>query len=315
MKKRFYYLVCGLLGILTMFLVFFPFPTVAQTPIMEINIVSGNEAGGYYSLAKDIEKLAKEKNLDIDVIPSKGSLQNIHDVFYYQSVPLGITQGDVLAFLNTFANDDEEARLQSESLKVVLPLYQEEVHLIASPEIQSVAELTGKTVAIGDEGSGTSTTSATLLYQWGISPKELRTYDVKRAIDALRKGQIDAMFYVVGMPAKVLEEQIFPEDNFHLLPISLATTPEDSFYTKLYSKVTVAPNTYSWQKEEVETLAVQSFLITVDHGDCEQVTPVANLVKDNLSWFKQNGDPLWKQVDLQFFHDQKPQRISKCVES
>ena len=127
-----------------MLLVFIPFRTVAQTSSMEINLVSGNEAGEYYSVAKNIEKLALQNNLDIDVIPTRGALQNIHDVFNYDSVSLGITQGDVLAFLNTFANDDEEARLQAESMRVVLPLYQEEVHIITRQDIKSVKELAGK---------------------------------------------------------------------------------------------------------------------------------------------------------------------------
>ncbi|EAZ93509.1 hypothetical protein CY0110_16977 [Crocosphaera chwakensis CCY0110] len=40
-----------------------------------------------------------------------------------------MTQSDLLAFLNTFANKDEIARLQAESIRAVLPLYDEEVHL------------------------------------------------------------------------------------------------------------------------------------------------------------------------------------------
>lgn len=316
MKKRLYYLICGLLAVVTMLLVFSPFqPAVAQKPSLEINLVAGNEVGEYYAVAKDIEKLAMENNLDIDVIPTRGALQNIHDVFYYQSVPLGITQGDVLAFLNTFANNDEEARLQAESLKTVLPLYKEQVHLITRQEIKSVQELAGKKISIGDEGSGTSATAATLLYQWGISPKELFTFNVKKALYALRKGEIDAMFYVVGIPAKVLEEQVLPEDNFHILPITLATNAEDDFYTRLYSKVTLPANTYTWQKEAVETLAVQSFLFTVEEDSCEKVTPVATLIKNNLSWLQKNGDAVWKEVDLKPLHNLDPERVSKCVKS
>jgi TRAP transporter TAXI family solute receptor len=298
-----------------MILVFTPFPTVAQTTAMEINLVTGNEIGNYYAIGKDLEKLAKQKNLDIDVIPTTGALQNIHDVFFYESVPLGITQGDVLAFLSTFANNDEQSRVISESLRTVVPLYQEEIHLITRKDITSVEELAGKKLSIGDDGSGTATTASTLLFQWQIEPAELLTYDVKRAIAALREGEIDGMFYVVGTPAKVLEEQIFTDDNFHLLPISLKITSEDDFYNRLYSSAILPANTYSWQKEPVETLAVQSYLVTTDDQDCNYVSPVAKLIEDNLSWFQQNGDPVWQGVDLEHFHEQKPERVSQCSHS
>ncbi len=315
-KKPFYYAICGLLGILAMFLVLFPFnPVVAQKPSLEINLVAGNEAGVYYSIAKDIEKLAKENNLDIDVIATRGALQNIHDVFYYDSIPLGITQGDVLAFLNTFANSDEEARLKIEKLKVVLPLHKEEIYVIANKNIKSVEDLKDKKVSIGDEGSGTTLTALTLLYQWGITPKELYNFNVKRAIDALRKGEVDAMFYVVGTPAKVLEEQILPEDNFHLLPVNLTLTPEDDFYTRLYSKITIPANTYSWQKDGVQSLAIQSFLFTYEDDNCQYVTPVANLIKNNLSWLQKNGNPVWQGVDFKSLNNKELERVSKCVKS
>ena len=311
MNRKLYYLTCGLLAIVTMLLVFNPLSTVAQTAKTEINLVAGNEAGEYYSIAKNIEELARQKELDVDVIPSRGALQNIHDVFNYQSVPLGITQGDVLAFLNTFANDDEEARLQAESLRVVLPLYQEQIHLITRKNINSVEELAGKKVSIGEEGSGTSTTTATLLFQWGIKPERMFTYDVRRAISALRNQEIDAMFYVVGVPAKVLQEQILPEDEFQILPISLAMNSEDDFFPRLYSAVQLPANTYDWQSNPVETLAVQSYLITTENQDCKSVTPIAQLIKDNLAWLKQNGDSVWNNVNLDIV-DGQTQRLSQC---
>lgn len=313
MKKSLCYAIGGLLGILTIPFLSPQNLTLAQNPPLEINIVTGNEVGEYYSIAKDIEKLAKQNNLDIDVIPTRGGLQNIHDVFMYESVPLGIIQSDVLAFLNIFANADEEMRVKVESLRTVLPLYQEEIHVITRKDIKSIQDLEGKIISIGEEGSGTSMTASTMLYQLEIQPKELISYDIKKAIDALRKGKIDALFYVTGVPSKVLNEQISPEDNFHLLPLSLVNVSEDEFYTKLYRKVTLPANTYSWQTSPVETLAVQSVLFTVENDDCSQINPVASLIKNNLSWLQKNGDPIWQKIDLKSSASQELGIISKCV--
>jgi len=314
MKKQLYYLICGILAVITMLLVFIPSSTIAQTPPQEINIVTGSEAGEYYAIARDLEKFALQNNLDldIDVIPTRGTLQNIHDVFEFESVPLGIGQSDVLAFLNTFANNDEEVRRQAEALRVVLPLYNEQVHLITRGDINSVEELSDKRISISSAGSGTSLTATTLMYQLEINPGKLFTLEVKKAIEALRQETIDAMFYVVGIPAKVFIEEITPEDNFQILPISLPPAPDDEFFSKLYSQTTIPAETYPWQKESVDTLAVKSLLFTLVEEDCENVTPVAKLIKENLSWFQENGDPVWKGINLESLSEIEPERISQC---
>ncbi len=319
-NRLYYYLTCGMLAVIAvLFVLVMSKNTIIAAPVssnnQEITIVAGEESGEYYAVAKDIEKLAREKNMDIDVMPTRGALQNIHDVFAYSTVPLGITQADTLAFLNTFANDDTQARLQAENLRTLMPLYQEEVYIITSKDINSVTELAGKKVAIGDRGSGTNTTASTLLYQWGIAPEALFTYDIKRALFALREKEVDAVFYVTGMPSKVLNEQILPEDNFHLLPVSLETKADDEFYSQLYTPITLQANTYTWQSEALETLAVQSYLITTAEQDCQKIDPVVNLIKDNLSWFKTNGDSVWKNVDLNNTQSQKLEKVSQCVAS
>ncbi|MBR8827232.1 MAG: TAXI family TRAP transporter solute-binding subunit [Gomphosphaeria aponina SAG 52.96 = DSM 107014] len=314
MKKRLYYLMCGILGVMVLLLIFIPSHTRAQTAPQEINIVTGSEAGEYYAIARDLEEFALQSNLDldIDVIPTRGSLQNIHDVFEYKSVPLGIAQSDVLAFLNTFANNDEEVRRQAEALRVVLPLYDEQVHLITRGDINSVEELSGKRISISSSGSGTSLTATTLMYQLEINPGELLTLEVKKAIEALRQEEIDAMFYVVGIPAKVLIEEITPEDNFQILPIALPPQPDDEFLSRLYTQATLSAETYPWQKESVETLAVKSLLFTVVEEECENVTPVANLIQENLSWLQENGDPVWKGVNRENLSQIEAERVSQC---
>lgn len=313
MKKQLYYLICGCFAILSLLLIFIPSHTFAQTPALEINLITGNEAGEYYSVGKDIEKLAKTQNIDIDIIPSRGALQNIDSVFYHQSIPLGITQSDILAFLNIFANNDPEIRTQAESLQAVIPLYREDVYLITRKDIKSIEDLTGKRVSLGEAGSGTSTTASTLLYQLKVNSSELVNFDTKRSIDALREKEVDGFFYVVGTPAKVLQEQIFEDDNFQILPLALPAAPNDEFLAKLYNQNVIPAKTYSWQKDPVNTLSVQSFLFTVVDADCQKVNSVAKLISNNLAWLQKNGDPIWKKVNLKDLSQLNPKRVSSCV--
>ena len=61
--------------------------------MLEINLASGSEIGEYYALAKNLETIASKDKFDVDVIPTQGTLENIHDVFNHQTIPLGIAQG------------------------------------------------------------------------------------------------------------------------------------------------------------------------------------------------------------------------------
>jgi hypothetical protein len=292
---------------------FAPVSITAQTPRTEVNISTGNESGEYYAIAKDIERLAAEKGIDVDVFPTRGALQNIVDVYEHESVPLGISQTDVLAFLNLFANNDEDIRRQAEALRSVLPLYEEYVHLIARKDIKTLTDLNGKRISIGESGSGTSLTASNILFLGGIKPAELQTMEIRRGIDALRKGEIDAVFYVVGAPAAVLEKEIVAEDNFHLVNELIFWSDEDEFYKQLYPSVDLPAKTYSWQIESVRSIAVRSVLFTTDTQECSQIEPLVKLVYENLSWLQENGEPIWKKVTFKLSENQNKTRISPCV--
>ncbi len=290
-----------------------PVRTNAQTPRTEVNISTANESGEYYAIAKDIERLAASKGIDVDVVPTRGALQNIVDVYEHESLPLGISQTDVLAFLNLFANDNEDIRRQAESLRAVLPLYEEYVHLITRKDIKTFTDLNGKRISIGESGSGTSLTASNLLYLGGIKPAELKTMEIRRGIDALRNGEVDAVFYVVGTPAAVLEKEIVAEDNFHLINELIFWSEDDEFYKQIYPSVNLPAKTYSWQPEPVRSIAVKSVLFTTDTQECSQIEPLVKLVHENLAWLQQNGEPIWKRVTFKLPENQNKTLISPCV--
>lgn len=110
------------------------------------------------------------------MILSAGTLQNVPDVQRYRSLPLGLAQLDVLAYLNLALNDDSSARHIAEELLIVLPLYREEVHLLARAGIKQISDLNGEKIAIGELGSGTSVT-ADLAELAHVEPAELLNAD------------------------------------------------------------------------------------------------------------------------------------------
>jgi uncharacterized protein len=109
-------------------------------------------------------------------------------------------QSDVLEYIRDIS-DDHELKAIAAKLAAVYPLYREEVHILGDLSLKTLQDLDGKRVAIGPERSGTYLTAKTIFFQTGIKPSQEVFLGGKQALESLRKGEIDAMFYVAGAPA------------------------------------------------------------------------------------------------------------------
>jgi TRAP transporter TAXI family solute receptor len=286
-------------------------------PRTELTILTGGESGTYYAVARDLERLldeiAPDAGVDLDVVPTQGALQNAIEVFRHQSVHLGITQLDVGSYLSIYGGRNEEARRVVEGLQVVLPLYAEEVHLLARPGIQSIAGLRGKRVAIGAPGSGATVTALTLLHLAGVKPRDVQTLEMSRALDALKKGEIDALFDVAGAPVQRLVEQVSAGDRLSLLPIRLQPRPDDVPLAAAYVPAVIPAGTYPWQERAVETVTIRSGVVTSGTARCEAIGALARAAVDHLDWLRRNGHAKWQSVSLELPKILAIPRLSPCV--
>lgn len=281
----------------------------------ELSIVTGQEQGTYYAMGRDLKRLVARHGIELNVIPSLGSVENLVRVFQFPSIQLGVVQLDTLAIavLNAAQGRDdisgELARLL-EHTQVVLPLYTEEIHLVASQEIKGIADLQNKRVSLGRPSSGTYGTAHVILQEYKVGLGEVFTMDSEQSIAALRRGQIDAFFAVIGAPAEVFAKGITKEDKFRLVPIAKKEGTS-------YENTTIPANTYSWQPEAVPTLSILNVMITSDRnlkgGDCQNVGKLAKIVYDNLGWLRENGHPKWKSVKLDKEFLTKDKLVSPCV--
>ena len=128
---------------------------------VEMNLMTGSEKGTYYQFGLNLQALTKTNGINMSVYPSKGSVENIYAVYQRPGVQVGIVQSDVLAFVARVQTDQTLQRI-AKKIKMVFPLYNEEVHLLARKGIGSFDDLAGKRVAIGREGSGTYLTTRLL---------------------------------------------------------------------------------------------------------------------------------------------------------
>ncbi len=267
----------------------------AQGEDIEMGIVTGSEEGTYYQFGQDMSKLVAQHGIKLNVLSSRGSFENMVAIYDSRSIQLGLAQSDVVLFMNMFG----EPKVQeiAKEINVVFPLYNEEIHLLGSEAISNFADLEGKKIAIGRGGSGTAMTATVLLNVAGIKPAEVLEIGGKEAIEALRKGEVDAMFYVAGYPIKLFVDEITADDKLQLISI------DDPKVLELYATASTIPaRTYSWQSDEVKTVDITAGLMTLnytkDNVNCLYVGRVAKLVQENIEWLQQNGHDKWKSVDF-----------------
>jgi TRAP-type uncharacterized transport system substrate-binding protein len=146
-------------------------------------------------------------------IAGTGALQNAKDVMFARGIDFGIVQTDVL---------DEIKRNPpfpsvEKYLQYVTKLYDQDLHVLAGPDIQSIGDLRAKKVNFGLRDSGTYTTATTIFNALGVEP-DVTTLPHPLALDKLRRGEISALVYVTTKPSRLFQD-IRPDENLHFLPI------------------------------------------------------------------------------------------------
>lgn len=120
-----------------------------------------------------------------------------------------------------------------DDLRIIANLISFVLHIVVDADsgIESIADLAGKRVSLGTEGSGTLSTAINTLDVYGITLEQIEESFLKPgpAADALAAGQIDAFFHVGAVPDQVIRD-LQREVPLRFLPI------EPSELERLYTQ-------------------------------------------------------------------------------
>ena len=273
----------------------------AQAQEFEKNILTGSSTGTYIQFGNDIAGLMAECGQTLNVVESAGSLENFLGVRKRRATQFGIVQSDVLEYLKTYSANDPAIARAVAGVRISFPLYNEEVHLLASKDVASPADLAGKRVAIGVQDSGTFLTASLILDLLGVAPAEVLPIGPNESMEQLLAGQIDGFFYVAGAPTKLFLDPQIDAERFHLVPF------DDPLLQSVYVPTEIPSGTYPFQADATPVVAVKAVLMTYEYeprrnayhqASCKAVSDVSHLIFTRFSELQQSGHPKWKQVDL-----------------
>ena len=198
-------------------------PQPLAQPSSVIGVISGGVDGTYVRIAADLAAVLDGPQLRIVPMVGKGSVQNIDDILHLRGVDVGIVQSDVLAYIRARRILPGAER----AIGYIAKLYDEEVHVLARPGIDGMSDLAGRIVNVDGSGSGTALTASILFDALGLSV-QTRNDDQATALGKLRRGEIDALAYVTGKPARLFSS-VPADSGLHLLPIPMTPALLDSY--------------------------------------------------------------------------------------
>jgi TRAP transporter TAXI family solute receptor len=280
---------------------------VAQVPF---KIVTASERGTYIQIGRDVAKfVAPAAGIDLTVLPSAGSAENVRRLRYEPGVKLAMVQSDVYqAFLDQDKGGNSEAGALIRPLRVIMPLYNEEIYFIARADsnLEFVHDIKGARINVGPLLSGTAMSATTLYRQMFDAPIAEANTSYLSNEDALIKltgdKSVDVVVVVAGQPAKLLVD-MKPEARALIKLLKFdASKPESQAALKTYFPVVVRATSYpNLLPEDIPGLAVKAYLVTYDYGlgsTVSQLRKFARSLCQNFSTLQSSGHPKWREVDL-----------------
>ncbi|MDE2493316.1 MAG: TAXI family TRAP transporter solute-binding subunit [Alphaproteobacteria bacterium] len=210
-------------------------PGEAQPPRLFFQVATGATAGSYFPMGELIARIVSHpaglarcdangacgpSGLIVSARTSDGAVANVLAV-ERGDVDSGFSQANVVA--DAVAGRGAFRRTgRLKHIRVIADLFPETVQLVvaANSKIRNVADLAGKRVSIGTDGSGANVVAREILSAYWVSERRLKlrreSYDVSAGL--LLQGKIDAFFFQGVSPSPLIGD-LLARGAARLVPI------------------------------------------------------------------------------------------------
>ena len=244
---------------------------------------TGGTAGTYYAyggvLAQYMKNYAGVRVTAVSTGGSKANIQSIQDGDYQ----LGFTQSDVMSYAWT-GTKSFEADGATHDFRVLGCLYAETVQLITMDEnIKTVEDLKGRSVSIGEAGSGVYFNAMDVLNTAGLTIKDIKPQyqSFEDSKESLKDGKIDAAFIVAGAPTTAITE-LATTNGVYLINIDGDLRDRILEECPYYSSFTIPAGTYPKQDKDIETITIKATVIVAANLDDDVVYDLTASIFDHV---------------------------------
>ncbi|GAA2179462.1 TAXI family TRAP transporter solute-binding subunit [Leucobacter tardus] len=252
---------------------------VAAPPAARLR-VAGGEAGGLYEEFATLLADALTRH-DVsersDALGSEASRENL-ELIVSGAADLG------LALLDSVAASDA---VDAGEVVAIGRMYQNYFHCVVRGDgpVRALSDLAGRVVATGAPGSGTRLTGERLLAAAGLvgsaAPARARRLGLNDGLDALERGEVDAMMISGGIPIRSITT-VNDRVGLRLLDLADLLPPLRQRYPGLYEHGVVPAHTYPGM-DAVGTIGVANLLLCRPDLDGRVVSRVVELLIEHAA--------------------------------
>ncbi|SHH05031.1 hypothetical protein SAMN02745221_01561 [Thermosyntropha lipolytica DSM 11003] len=249
-----------------------------------LTIATGGTAGTYYPLGGAIAEILNSniEGMNATAASTGASVANVNQL-NSGDADLAFIQNDIAYYA---ANGIEMFEgNQVEGLRAIASLYPETCQVVTLKKtgIQSIADLKGKTVAVGAAGSGVEANARQILKAYGITYDDINVkyLSFAEAANSLKDGNIDAAFLTAGFPTAAVQD-ISAQHDIVLLPVEGKAQESLLKEYPFYTKVVIPAGTYPKQDKDVESIAVMAMLVATDKMDESLAYDITKAIFNNL---------------------------------
>lgn len=240
---------------------------------VELRLATGPAGAVYRRIGGALAEHVTEQvpGATVTTVPSGASTDNIR-MLLAEEVDLGLSSLDAVIT----ADGDVPA-----GLSAVCRLYDSHLHLVvmADSPVDDLGDLQGLRISLGAHDSGTEFTSLRVLDLARIRA-DGRYLSQAASADALRNGEIDAMFSLTGVPTPAISE-LAAEHPIRLIPLEQAIALAAE-YPGPYAPASIPATAYTGVPD-TRTVAVPNVLLVRDGLPDDVVYAVTDTVFTHTS--------------------------------
>lgn len=266
----------------------------------QVRIVTGTEEPDLRTARELASLIAEPVDVRMELLPLPSAPASLDRLRTQPGVNLAVVQVDVYqAFL-------ARAGSSSPPPRVVLALPDKELHFIARADapIDYLHQMRDARINVGPSDGGTAVTAAAIYrLMFGQALPESQTSFLSREealVKLVTDRSIDVVVMGAGQPETLLMN-MKPEARQYIKLLRLdPRRPESRAALRAYSLATVRAKSYpAWLAEDVPTLAVKMYLVTLDYRADATETRLIRFGRslcENFSGLRAKGHPKWREV-------------------
>ena len=254
-------------------------------------IGTGGVTGVYYPTGGAIQRLVNrnraEHGVRVSVESTGGSIFNLNALANGE-MDMAVVQSDWQ--FHSFNGSHENFPEANPDLRAMFSVHPEPFHIVARADsgIETLADLEGARVNIGNPGSGARGTMEVLMEYMGWTRdtfgqvSELATAEQSQA---LCDNNVDAIVFTVGVPSGTIQEATTSCDA-KIIPVTgeaIDLLVEENPY---YGLATIPGGTYAGNPDDVDTFALIATFVTTANLPDDVVYTVVSSVFENFEDFK-----------------------------